>query len=270
MRGANLSGSKVVGSQFARADAQDAVMDGVDASDANSARRLGAGGRRQRLGGGGRGPGVQLHAAPSLTSSRAHSAAPLLPPTPTRQCTARPLTAPRCAARSLRTRCCRRRPSARAPSRARCAAGPHPAPPPTASQARGLGGEPASRPAPWHAPFSHAPDPDLSPPRPQWADLTGANFEGALLSSSDAQRLCENPVRGRGGSYPRRGQASLVRGRGFTTAAPSPSTQRPAPPASHPTTLPLTPASPRRLTWRPSSTSWAAAPQSSRPRQLAA
>jgi uncharacterized protein YjbI with pentapeptide repeats len=36
MRGANLSGSKVVGSQFARADAQDAVMDNLDASDANS------------------------------------------------------------------------------------------------------------------------------------------------------------------------------------------------------------------------------------------
>jgi hypothetical protein len=29
----------------------------------------------------------------------------------------------------------------------------------------------------------------------QWADLAGAHFEGALLSSSDIGRICENPVR---------------------------------------------------------------------------
>ena len=28
----------------------------------------------------------------------------------------------------------------------------------------------------------------------RWANLEGANFEGALLSSSDAQRVCENPT----------------------------------------------------------------------------
>ncbi|GBF92304.1 hypothetical protein Rsub_05506 [Raphidocelis subcapitata] len=35
MRGANLTNVKVVGSQFARADAQDATLDGLDATDAN-------------------------------------------------------------------------------------------------------------------------------------------------------------------------------------------------------------------------------------------
>lgn len=30
--------------------------------------------------------------------------------------------------------------------------------------------------------------------RTQWADLAGAHFEGALLSSSDVARICENPV----------------------------------------------------------------------------
>jgi hypothetical protein len=29
----------------------------------------------------------------------------------------------------------------------------------------------------------------------KWTDLAGASFEGALLSSSDTQRICENPVR---------------------------------------------------------------------------
>lgn len=28
----------------------------------------------------------------------------------------------------------------------------------------------------------------------QWADLAGAHFEGALLSSSDVERICQNPV----------------------------------------------------------------------------
>ena len=27
-----------------------------------------------------------------------------------------------------------------------------------------------------------------------WADLTGAHFEGALISSSDVGRICENPT----------------------------------------------------------------------------
>lgn len=28
----------------------------------------------------------------------------------------------------------------------------------------------------------------------EWANLAGAHFEGALVSSSDVQRLCQNPT----------------------------------------------------------------------------
>lgn len=28
----------------------------------------------------------------------------------------------------------------------------------------------------------------------EWANLAGAHFEGALVSSSDIQRICENPT----------------------------------------------------------------------------
>ena len=44
-----------------------------------------------------------------------------------------------------------------------------------------------------HDPRRLAPRLPLSP-LPQWADLAGAPFEGALLSSSDVARLCENPT----------------------------------------------------------------------------